>query len=75
MSNIVHMPDRRSCPTVVQTARARCTKLLADLDRLALHLDRSLGAHLEGEAEQRHRQHCETLAHLLREARERAAKI
>ena len=75
MSNIVQLPDRRPCPQVVQTARARCVKLIADLDMLAQHLNRSLGQHLEGEAEKRHRQHCANLAHLLREARERAARI
>jgi len=75
MSNIIHMPDRRPCPPVVQTARARCVTLIANLDMLAQHLDRALGQHLEGEAGERHRQHCEDLAQMLREARERAGKI
>jgi len=74
-SNVIPMPDRRSCPPVVQTARARCVKLIANLDLLAQHLDRALGQHLEGEAGERHRQQCQHLAQLLREARERAGRI
>lgn len=75
MSNILHMRDRRGCTPIVETARDRCAKLLADLDILAQQLDRALGQHLEGEAEARHRQHCKILAHMLREARERVEKL
>ena len=75
MSNVIQMPDRRPCPPEVQTARDRCVKLIANLDLLAKHLDNALGQHLEGEAGERHRQQCDHLAQLLREARERAGRI
>lgn len=75
MSNVIHLPDRRPCPPVVQTARVRCFKVIEELDILAQTLD-DLGQNfVEGEAEKRHRQHCEILAQMLREVRARAERI